>query len=152
MFKHILVPTDGSERSQQAVRAAVAFAHEEHAKIVGHFALNLDAYRPRIHAPYLMSVQGDVEREITQRIREQAQDALRFVEEASRAAEVPCATHLEVTPEAVHEAIVHEAEKIHCDLIFMASDARTGLASWLAPSEAMKVMTSTKIPVLLYRH
>ncbi len=45
MFKNILVPTDGSERAQEAVRAAVEFARDEHAKIVGFYSLNVDERR-----------------------------------------------------------------------------------------------------------
>ncbi len=51
MFKNILVPIDGSERAREAVRAAVAFARDEHAMITGFYPLNLDTFRSRIHAP-----------------------------------------------------------------------------------------------------
>ena len=152
MFKSILVPTDGSERSREAVRAAVEFARDEHAKIIGFYPLNVDECRPRIHAPYMFVAQEDLEREIAQRMQEHAKNALHYLEDASRSAGVPCETHLELTRESPHESIVREAEKDHCDLIFMASDARRGLAGWLAGSEATKVMASTKIPVMLYRH
>lgn len=152
MFKNILVPTDGSERAQEAVRAAVEFARDEHAKIVGFYSLNVDELRPRIYANYLFVAQEELEREIAERMQQHAEQALHFLEGVSLSAGVACETRLERTRDSLHEAIIREAEKDHCDLIFMASDAKRGLAGWIAPSEATKVMTSSKIPVMLYRH
>ena len=85
-------------------------------------------------------------------MRRHAEHALHYLEGASRNAGVQCQTLLKLTRESSHEAIVREAEEDHCDLIFMASDAQPGIARWFVPSEAMKVMTSAKIPVMLYRH
>ncbi len=152
MFKSILVPIDGSDRAREAVRAAVEFARDEHARIIGFYPLDLNKFRPRVHAPYLLGSQADLEREIAERIRQQAENALHFVEDASRTAGVPCTTLLKLTAESPHEAIVREAEEDHCDLIFMASDAHRGIEGWIVPSEATKVMTNAKIPVMLYRH
>ncbi len=85
-------------------------------------------------------------------MREQAEDALHFVEDASRDAGVPCKTVVKFVRESPHAAIVREAEEDHCDLIFMASDAHHGLEGWIAPAEATKVMSNAKVPVILYRH
>lgn len=152
MFKNILVPTDGTQCAREATRAAVEFARHEHAKIIGFYALNPGEFRPRVHAPYLLGAFQDLQRDLTRTARHQAQEALNFIEHASRSAGVPCETHLELTCGSPYEAIVREAEKAHCDLIFMASDAQTGLTGWFGSSEATKVMAVTKIPVLLYRH
>jgi nucleotide-binding universal stress UspA family protein len=152
MFKTILVPTDGSERSLQAVRAAVEFARDEHASIIGLYALNVDEYRPRMQRSYFQSAREDLEREVEERRRQHAEHALNDLADVALRAGVPCAMHIRDTHEAPHEAIVREAEEDHCDLIFMASDAAHGLASWFTPSEATKVMTYAKIPVMLYRH
>ncbi len=43
------------------------------------------------------------------------------------------------------------ANKEKCDLIFMASHGRRGLSSVLLGSETQKVLTHSKIPVLVYR-
>jgi nucleotide-binding universal stress UspA family protein len=49
------------------------------------------------------------------------------------------------------EAIIAAAEERACDLVFMASHGRTGLAGLLIGSETAKVLTHTKIPVLVFR-
>jgi nucleotide-binding universal stress UspA family protein len=49
------------------------------------------------------------------------------------------------------EAIVEAAKKKRCDLIFMASHGRTGLGALVLGSQTTKVLTHSKIPVLVYR-
>jgi len=49
------------------------------------------------------------------------------------------------------EAIVEAAKKKKCDLIFMASHGRTGLSGLLLGSQAGKVISHSKIPVLVYK-
>lgn len=50
-----------------------------------------------------------------------------------------------------YEAIIEEAEKNGCDLIFMASHGVSGIEAFLLGSETQKVLTHTQIPVLVYR-
>ncbi len=151
-FKTILVPTDGSDRAQKAVRAAVEFARDEHAKIIGFYPLSVDEFQSPMRAPDWLSARGDFEREMVERKRQHREHALHYLEDVSRRAGVPCETHVNLTRDSPHEAIVHEAEKDHCDLIFMAADAQRGLAGWFADSESTKVMTTAKMPVMLYQH
>ena len=151
MFKNILVATDGTERSKKAVRAAVQLAHDEQARITGFFPLNLAAARPHINTRWMLSMHEDLEETLTKQMGRQAEEALCFIEEVSRAAGVPCASHLALTHCRAYQSIIEEAESEACDLIFMAADHREGIAGWLAGSEATKVMTHSKVPVLLYR-
>ncbi|HEX5049947.1 MAG TPA: universal stress protein, partial [Gammaproteobacteria bacterium] len=46
---------------------------------------------------------------------------------------------------------VHAAKKTRCDLIFMASHGRTGFSALMLGSQAAKVLTHSKVPVLIYR-
>ncbi len=151
MFKKILVATDATERSRNAVRAAVQLARDEHARITGFYPLNLSTSRPHINAPWTLSIEEDLVRTLARQMRLQADEALAFIEEISSAAGVPCETHLVLTQRRAYQSIIEEAEEVGCDLIFMASDRREGLPGWLAGSEATKVMTHSKVPVLLYR-
>jgi len=50
-----------------------------------------------------------------------------------------------------YEIIISTAEQKQCDLIFMASHGRLGITSLLLGSETQKVLTHSKIPVLVYR-
>ncbi len=149
-FKHILVPTDGTERAQHAVRAAIEFARDEHARITGFFAIDTSRLRPRFHGVYMMPGDADFERELAERARRQGEDALQFIHESSRAAGVQCETRLEFTDLAPYAAIVREAEQDHCDLIAMAALAPGGLAGLFEDGPGNKVMTYAKVPVLLY--
>ena len=56
-----------------------------------------------------------------------------------------------VVSEIPYEAIINTAERRGCDLIFMASHGRRGLAGLLLGSETQRVLTHSKIPVLVYR-
>ena len=66
------------------------------------------------------------------------------------AAGVPC-NKLTLTSDIIYEAIIEAATTSGCDLIFMASHGRRGLKSLLLGSETNKVLTHSKIPVLVYR-
>jgi nucleotide-binding universal stress UspA family protein len=56
-----------------------------------------------------------------------------------------------VVGDSPHEAIIENAGKRNCDLIVMASHGRRGLDAVLLGSETVKVLTHTKIPVLVVR-
>ena len=49
------------------------------------------------------------------------------------------------------ESIIATAKERGCDLIFMASHGRSGVAALILGSETAKVLTHSKIPVLVYR-
>ena len=56
-----------------------------------------------------------------------------------------------VTSDRPWQAIIKAVQKHDCDLIFMASHGRRGLAGLLLGSETQKVLTHTKVPVLVHR-
>jgi len=72
------------------------------------------------------------------------------VVEQSREAGVPCQSH---TVEALHpwEAIIDHAKRLECDLLVMASHGRRGVSALLLGSETQKVLTHSKVPVLVVR-
>ena len=145
MFKNILVPTDGSELSQNTVRRAISFAKEAGAHITAFYAkpLNLDScYDEGIFTEY-PPISDKVADELAIKI-------LGFVEQACRESGVPCTT-VTTNNNIVYEAIIDAADKNHCDLIFMASHGRRGIGALLLGSETTKVLTHTTIPVLVYR-
>jgi nucleotide-binding universal stress UspA family protein len=149
MFKHILVPTDGSDLSKIAVEKAVGFAKETGARITFFFALP--------EPPLPASGFGDDTRYDPERPK-------RFLEEAKQQAQGIVGPALEVAKQAgvnadvayipgasPHEAIIRAAQDGGCDLIFMASRGRSGLNALLLGSETHKVLNLCKIPVLVYR-
>lgn len=147
MFRNILVPTDGSDLSLQSAKAAVALASENGAAIV---AMNVQpTYRPPVVAEVPVSNVYSRE-ECEAGAMKVANGILAQVAELAAAASVPCKTvaQFESSP---YEAIVKVARAESCDLIFMASHGRRGVAGLLLGSETQKVLTHCKIPVLVHR-
>ena len=146
MFKNILVPTDGSERSQGAVRKAVELANLCEARITGIHVI------PDYHL--LIAYEGAFDPVTEERIEEEAKTRaetyLAFVRKIAQDAGVPCDTVCE-TSDHPHDAIVKTADTHKCDLIVMTSHGRKGLAAMLLGSETRKVLTHVRIPVLVVR-
>jgi nucleotide-binding universal stress UspA family protein len=88
--------------------------------------------------------------EIARHHRQHANQNLAAIEEAARAAGIPCRT-LCRTSDHPYEAIIGAAEENGCDLIMMASHGRRGVQALLLGSETQKVLTHSKIPVLVFR-
>jgi nucleotide-binding universal stress UspA family protein len=147
MFKKILVPTDGSEFSHETIRRAVAFAKDTGASIIAFHA------KPEPPPPhYVEGVRLDVatlseDEDIDQR---HARLALDFATKLCAESGVPC-TPCASTSSVIFEAIIEAATNNGCDLIFMASHGRSGLGAVLLGSETIKVLTHSKIPVLVCR-
>ncbi len=147
MFKHILIPTDGSAQSERAIRAGVDMARVHGARVTGIFAA--PAPTPLVYGEFMPV--GYMAPDQHQALIEKASaHHLAVVKEAAREAgvEVDC---LAVTSEYPADAIVEAAREKSCDLIFMASHGRRGLAGLLLGSEVQKVLTHSAIPVLVYR-
>jgi nucleotide-binding universal stress UspA family protein len=145
MFKHILIPTDGTELSRKAVLYGVQLAKESGASVT---ALTLvEPYRVASLDAVLVSVGEDEYEEESRRIAEQALEQVRM---AASAAGVPCDTIREVHDQP-YRAIIEAAQAKGCDLIVMASHGRRGMSALLLGSETVKVLTHSTIPVLVYR-
>ena len=147
MFKHILVPTDGSELSTKAVQRAVNFAKDAGAKITFYFA------KP----DYPVALYGEgalldptTPEKFAEMADKQAEQLLSAAVKVAADAAVS-ATSLSTVNNVPHEGIVDAARSCGCDLIFMASHGRRGLSSLLLGSETNRVLTHTTIPVLVYR-
>jgi nucleotide-binding universal stress UspA family protein len=144
MFRHILIPTDGSELSQMAIDGGIDLARALSAHVTAYACLPPYPYTP------FSEVVVEPPAEYQQRAEQEARDHLHTVEDACAAAGVPCTAIVSVHP-APYQGIIETAEKYQCDLIFMASHGRRGLGSLLIGSETQRVLTHTQIPVIVYR-
>ncbi|MBL8446955.1 MAG: universal stress protein [Zoogloeaceae bacterium] len=147
MFKHLLVPTDGSDLSQNTVLRAASFAKEAGAKITFFYA------QPDFPMPIYGEgalIDPTTPEQFAKASAQEAAAILGKAKSVADAAGVLAATDTEVN-EVPYEAIIHAAGRHGCDLIFMASHGRRGLASLLLGSETQKVLTHSSIPVLVYR-
>jgi nucleotide-binding universal stress UspA family protein len=145
MFKHILLPTDGSERSEAAIQKGIQFAKSINAKVTG-FHVILPFHVFTTQSKMLEDTQEQYERES----KAQAEQFLGVIKKAAEKAGVSCDTDY-VTSDDPYKMIISAAEKRGCDLIMMASHGRRGVQGLLIGSETQKVLTHSKIPVLVFR-
>lgn len=147
MFRHLLVPTDGSPLSNTAAKSAVALAKDLGARVTGFFAT--PEYQPRVVGEYVprdfVGPQAYAEQ-----MQKLAEKHLRAIERHARAAGVPFAAD-QATDDYPFEAIIKAAKRNKCDLIYMASHGRRGLTAVVLGSETNKVLTHSTIPVLVHR-
>lgn len=147
MFKHILVPTDGAELSQDTARKAVALAKETGARITAFYAKQEAS---EIYWDKMIWATLPGQSKLDEAAEREAQRILGFVEDLCKNAGVNC-TRLSATCDSVYKGIIDAASVSDCDLIFMASHGRRGIGALLLGSETHKVLTHSKIPVLVYR-
>jgi nucleotide-binding universal stress UspA family protein len=146
MFKHILMPTDGSEHSERAIERGIELARLCGARVTGIHVMQ--DYRMMIGAEDIAP--GELEEGVEARERERAARFLAFVENAAAAAGVTCDSVI-VKGHQPYDAIVDAANERGCDLIVMTSRYRKSLASLLLGSEATRVLHRASIPVLTFR-
>ncbi|MBC7994931.1 MAG: universal stress protein [Rhizobacter sp.] len=144
MFQRILVPTDGSDITKKAVDTAVNLAKSVNAKL----------YTLSVKEPFPYSAISEMQPTPPQEFFDaQERIAAARVKEVRESAErsgLQCEGH---TVEALHpwEAVIEHARRHECDLIVMASHGRRGVTAMLLGSETQKVLTHTKVPVLVVR-
>ena len=148
MYKHILVPTDGSKLSTHAVRAACNLAQTCGARITGIYVI--PPYVPPIYAEGVIYIADLGPKRHKEVMEKAAQKALAVVSAEARRAGVACAGVAPVADQP-WEGILKAARGKRCDLIVMASHGRRGIAGLLLGSETTKVLTHSKIPVLVCR-
>lgn len=147
MYKHILLPTDGSELSEQAVTSGILFAKNTGATIVGVYV---------VPAPHPDQLEAWMHHDAHYAERRQAlfekfaDEYLSFVANSALAEEVPCSCKLVRAPEP-YLGIVKTAEQARCDLIYMASHGWKGGTPQLLGSETLKVLVHSNVPVLVHK-
>lgn len=147
MYKHVLLPTDGSNLALRGAKAGIALAKSLGARVTVVYAnpgIGVEFFQ--MDAPVPESV---IQAE-TARLKNLEQRYLAKVEAEAKKAGVACDT-VGVNNPAAFEAIIDTARRRRCDLIAMASHGRTGLRAVLLGSVASKVLTHSKVPVLIWR-
>lgn len=148
MYKHILVSTDGSKLSGKAIRTAVKLAHATGAKVTGVYVIA--PFVTPAYAEGMLYVPGLSPKRYQEITEREARKALAAIEIEARTGGVQYATTM-LTADNPWEGIIRTAKAKRCDLIVMASHGRRGLAGLLLGSETTKVLTHSKIPVLVCR-
>jgi nucleotide-binding universal stress UspA family protein len=147
MYKHILVPTDGSKLSVKAAKQAIALAKALGARITA-FHVVPDVTSTYYGEGHILRVPPAAEQaELAQR---EASRCLSAIEVEAEVEKVPCDAFHTIS-DSPFEAIIDAAKKKKCDLIVMASHGRRGLSALVLGSETHKVLVHSKIPVLVCR-
>jgi len=145
MFKHILIPTDGSELSDKAVASGLKLSKQMSATVSA-----LHVTKPfhliAIDSAALTDTREQYERHATAAARKIIQEC----QQSARSEGVPFDGSY-VSSDHPYEAIIKAARDKACDLILMASHGRSGMQGVLLGSETQKVLTHSRIPVLVYR-
>jgi len=140
MYKHLLLPTDGSELSEKAIRSGIQLAKALNAKVTGLYVI-IDSLVARGIGKSMHGKEEDVLA---------AETFLRAILSEAKQQNVPHEAFY-ATAGSVSDEIIKVASDKGCDLIFMASHGRRGIGGLLLGSETMHVLTHSKIPVLVYR-
>ena len=148
MYKHILLPTDGSKLSMKAIKQGVQLAKSLRAKVT---AINvMPEYEMVMDETFVTPDIGSFQQQFDAESKKRAKKILERVKTEAAAAKVAC-EGVAVVSRAPYDAIIRQAKKSRCDLVVMASHGRKGLSSVLLGSETSKVLTHSKIPVLVVR-
>ena len=148
MFKHILIPTDGSRLAAKGIKAGVKLAKSLGARVTGVYVAA--PYMPPIYGEAGVSLTGLSQKEYDKIVERQAKKALAAVEIEAELAAVPC--RVESLSEAQPwRGILRVAGRRKCDAIVMASHGRGGLGGLILGSETARVLAHSKIPVLVTR-
>jgi nucleotide-binding universal stress UspA family protein len=145
MFRHILIPTDGSELAEKAIHYGVTLAKEQGARITA-----LTVIKPFHVVTLEPGMLTDTPAAYTQHLAERARTYLDVVSKAAKAAGITCDT-VSLEHEHPYQGIIESARNRECDLIVMASHGRSGVAAIVLGSQTVKVLTHSKVPVLVYR-
>jgi nucleotide-binding universal stress UspA family protein len=147
MFKRLLIPTDGSKVADKAVKAGIRFAKEIGAKVVGYYAVEpVQAYYYSEGA----MIDGRLIAELDRQSTAAGEKTLAAMAKLARASRVRFDSRCD-KPSTPYDGIVAAARRKKCDVIFMASHGRSGLAKLVMGSVTQKVLVQSKTPVLVYR-
>jgi nucleotide-binding universal stress UspA family protein len=144
MYKHILLPTDGSELSKAAMKHGVALA-----KTIGARVTALVVSTPLQSLVVDPNAASKALEQYEALVATQTQKYLETVRSDAESAGVACGT-LCIERDKPYEAIVETAKSEGCDLVVMASHGLRGVSAILG-SETLKVLTHSSVPILVYR-
>jgi nucleotide-binding universal stress UspA family protein len=145
MFSHLLLPTDGSDASDKAIRKALELAREGNARVTGLYVM-----QPFHLAAYKIEMVEESQATYEARALASARKYLEVIERGGKELGVRVDTSA-VVAEHPYEAIIAAATSGGCDLIVMASHGRRGMKALLIGSETYKVLTHSTVPVLVLR-
>lgn len=147
MFRHILVPTDGSKLALKGVKAGAKLARSLGARLTGLYVV--PPYRPPMYSEGSSYVPGA--RHYKDQAKRDARKALAAVADEARRAGAPFVPKTVWGAPRASDGILRAARAGRCDAIVMASHGRGSLGGLILGSETQRVLAGSKIPVLVVR-
>ena len=143
MYKHILVPTDGSKLSGKAVTEAVKLAATCGAKIT--LLHVVSDYRKAMSETYAVpaAMAAPIQKKFQDEAATRSRKIIDTAGAVAKAASIPCGG-VSVISDSPYETIIKQAGKSKCDVMVMASHGRRGLQGFLLGSETSKVLCYTE--------
>jgi nucleotide-binding universal stress UspA family protein len=148
MFKHILLPTDGSKLSDRAVERGLELAKFLGARVTAVHVI--PEFRLMADESFVLPTSAELKKRYEKEAKARAEKLLQKISARAGTQSVAC-EGVVVLGDVPFEHIIETAKKRKCDLIMMASHGRRGLSGLLLGSETSKVLTHSKIPVLVVR-
>lgn len=148
MYKQIMLPHDGSQLSDKALTEGIAFAKASGARVT--LIRVLAPYHVPGMGTYPTPVLKEIERQHQEELEKGARNMLESAQRRVQSNGVQCDTVL-CTGHSPYREIIDQATSRECDLILMASHGRRGVEGLLLGSETVKVLTHSRIPVLVVR-
>ncbi|MGO9702740.1 MAG: universal stress protein [Xanthobacteraceae bacterium] len=145
MYKHLLIPTDGSELSRLALQEGIALA-----KALGARVTVVTVTTPFHIFTSDPAMVADTPEQFRKRMAAFAGEYLDVAKDIAAAAGVACDL-VHVEHEHPYRAIIDTAQNQGCDAIEMASHGRRGVSAVLLGSETLKVLTHSAVPVIVCR-
>lgn len=141
MFQRILVPLDGSQRSEQALTLAARIAQVNHSSIF------------LLHSVEILSIYSMQTIDMMERIQQQeeqwARGYLDRVKQSALLEHIPTMTKIYIGNPS--SAILEEIAQQNVDLVVLCSHGYTGLKQWVLGSVAQKIARMCPVPVLIQR-
>ncbi|HZS65988.1 MAG TPA: universal stress protein [Burkholderiales bacterium] len=149
MFKHILLPTDGSALAAKGVKTGVRLAKALGARVTGVYVI--EPYLPPIMPETAVMAGAALDPgDYDKATKGHAAKTLARLESDARGAQVRCATQ-SVSAAQPWQGILKVARARGCDAIVIASHGRGGLGGLILGSQTARVLAHSKIPVLVIR-
>lgn len=144
MFKHILVPVDGSSTSHQVLEKTIAIAQAFKSTVTLLSVVDLYAFAGLgVDAAY-----GQVE--YLSAAHAEATLAIDTAKPFFETSGVPVTASV-VEGQVIYKSILEAAQAANADLIVMGSHGRKGLEKLVLGSVAAQVLSHTHLPVMIVR-
>jgi nucleotide-binding universal stress UspA family protein len=148
MFKHILLPTDGSKLADRAIVRGIALARSLKARLT--LLTVVPEFRMIADESFAVPMSAELKSRYEKEAKARAAKKLAAVRQKMTKAGLK-SDAVVIASDLPYQQIIATARKRKCDLVVMASHGRRGLTGLLLGSETVKVLTHSKIPVLVVR-